>query len=443
MARRTEADQVVVVERPDGTSEVTLAGSVRVVEARSREEARELVGSLVSERAAALGRPVRVLTRSADGDSAVVVLPSGAVRPGGPEGADGAGDPDAFDVDAEPEAGTTAATAGAGAAGPVPDPAGARPRAKRPWGYDYPGGRSSFLRRSAAVVVAERGWRGRLNRAGLRLAPGAAERAERADARTASQHWAGPRTVVVVNPKGGAGKTPTTAMLAAVLARHGGGTVLAWESSQTRGTLGWRTEQVAHAATSSDLLPEATTLLGRGSGVADLARFVHHQHADRYDVLRSQPLALHSEQRMDLDDVDLLHEVATTYYRLVLVDSGNDQSEPTWLRMLERAHQVVVPTTTRDDHAEAGALLLEALAARDERSARLAASAVVLVTRADPRASAKDVRRVVQGLRPLAREVLTVPFDPQLVDGQLRYDALRPATRRAWLAAAAAVGRGL
>lgn len=42
-----------------------------------------------------------------------------------------------------------------------------------------------------------------------------------------------------------------------------------------------------------------------------------------------------------------------------------------------------------------------------------------------------------------ARDVATIPFDPAMVDGVLRYDALRPNSRRAWLAAGAAVTRGL
>jgi len=36
-----------------------------------------------------------------------------------------------------------------------------------------------------------------------------------------------------------------------------------------------------------------------------------------------------------------------------------------------------------------------------------------------------------------------VPFDPAMVDGVLRHGSLRPATQRAWLAAGAAVARGL
>ena len=58
-------------------------------------------------------------------------------------------------------------------------------------------------------------------------------------------------------------------------------------------------------------------------------------------------------------------------------------------------------------------------------------------------AVADDVARVADGYRAIAREAVTVPFDPAMVDGLLRYGSLRPGTQRAWLAAAAAVARGL
>ena len=82
-------------------------------------------------------------------------------------------------------------------------------------------------------------------------------------------------------------------------------------------------------------------------------------------------------------------------------------------------------------------------AGRDGRSAYLAQQAVAIVSQADPKGSPDDVRRVAEGYSTLAREVVTVPFDPAMVDGHLRYGALRPATRRAWLGAGAAVARGL
>lgn len=192
-----------------------------------------------------------------------------------------------------------------------------------------------------------------------------------------------------------------------------------------------------------ELLPQAERLLGTGAQSADLAHFVHHQTRDRFDVLRSKPMELASAQRVDAEDVDAIHRVASKYYRLIFIDSGNDESDPMWRRMIDHTDQLVVATTTRDDHAEAGALLLEALSDRDEKSQALAQNAVAVIAQADPKATTADVNRVAEGYKTLARDVAPIPFDPAIVDGILRYDALRPSTQRAWLAAGAAVARGL
>ncbi|WOF22704.1 ATPase [Microbacterium betulae] len=304
-------------------------------------------------------------------------------------------------------------------------------------------GRSSFLHGSARTEPAQTGWRGLLRRAGVELPPSEAELAVRADEHAVSQHWPGPRKIAVVNAKGGTGKTPATVFLSSVFARLGGVGVLAWDNNHTRGTLGWRTEQAEHDRTVLDLLPEADRLLHGDAHAADLSRYVHHQAADRFDVLRAQPVRLADEQRIETADVDVIHEIATKFYRLIVMDSGDDESDPVWRRMIDHADQLVVTTTTRSDHAESGALLLEALAQRDARSARLAERAVVVVSQADPRASAAEVERVANGYSPLARAVVRIPFDRGIVDGPLRSDRVSPRTRRAWLAAAAAVARGL
>lgn len=303
--------------------------------------------------------------------------------------------------------------------------------------------RQSFLTKEQVEEPASKGWRGSLTRMGMRMAPSEDERAERGDVQAVSQHWPGPRTIAIVNGKGGAGKTPTTVLLSAIFARYGGAGVLAWDNNQTRGTLGWRTEQGPHEATLLDLLPQSERLLGTGAQSADLAHFVHHQTRDKFDVLRSKPMALAHEQRVEPADVDAIHAVAAKYYRLIFIDSGNDESDPMWLRMIDLADQIVVATTTRNDHAEAGALLLEALAERNEHSARLAREAVAVISQADPKATRADLEHVANGYEALVRQAVQIPHDPALVDGQISYEALRPATQRAWLASAAAVANGL
>ncbi|GAA1150484.1 AAA family ATPase [Nesterenkonia lutea] len=303
--------------------------------------------------------------------------------------------------------------------------------------------RQSFLNQEQREQPATEGWRGVLASMGIRIAPSEAEKAQRIDRQAVSQHWPGPRTIAIVNGKGGASKTPTTILLSAVFARFGGGGVLAYDNNQTRGTLGWRTEQGPHDATILDLLPKATDLLSTGAQSADLAHFVHHQTTDRYDVLRSKPVALAEDQRVDAGDVDAIHQVTSKFYRLIFIDSGNDESDPLWKRMIDLSDQLVVATTTKDEHAEAGALLLEALADRDERSAALADEAVVIVSESNDSAKATEAADVRAGFSKLAREAVSIPYDPAMVDGVLHYDALRSSTQRAWLRAGAAVARGL
>ena len=303
--------------------------------------------------------------------------------------------------------------------------------------------RRSFLTDQAVEEPARQGWRGALTRLGLRVQPGSAERSERADVLAVSQHWPGHRLITVANGKGGSGKTPATVMLAAVLARCGGAGVLAIDANQTRGTLGWRTQKGSHDATVIELLPEIPRLLGTTAQSADMAHFVHHQPEDRFDVLQSQPLALASAQRLTPSDLTALLDVAAKYYRVSVVDTGNDESAAEWRTLVDHAHRLVVPTTTRDDHAEAGALLLEALTQRDAKSAALADRAVVIVSQADPDAKPATIKRIINGYRELGVTVVAIPHDPAMVGGRLLYSALRPATQRAWLAAAAAVARGL
>jgi hypothetical protein len=369
------------------------------------------------------------------GDTAAATQPSAPVPP---PAASGASDPSLASPTVPASSASSASAANSTVSVSVASPASGVGAPKIP---AKP--RRSFLDQQAAEEPARQGWRGRLTRLGLRVRPGSAERSERADVLAVSQHWPGHRLITVANGKGGSGKTPATVMLAAVLARCGGAGVLAIDANQTRGTLGWRTQKGSHDATVIELLPEIPRLLGTTAQSADMAHFVHHQPEDRFDVLQSQPLALASAQRLTPSDLTALLDVAAKYYRVSVVDTGNDESAAEWRTLVDHAHRLVVPTTTRDDHAEAGALLLEALTQRDAKSAALADRAVVIVSQADPDAKPATIKRIINGYRELGVTVVAIPHDPAMVGGRLLYSALRPATQRAWLAAAAAVARGL
>ena len=299
----------------------------------------------------------------------------------------------------------------------------------------------SFLAKSAASGPKPTGWRAVAGRLGLKVQASQTQCQQWADERTVSQHWPGPRTIAVLNGKGGAGKTPTSILLASYFARLGSGSVVAADGNVTRGTLGWRTEQGPHNATILDMVPQTEALMDPSARNGDVAAYTHHQTIDQFDVLRSNPLLLSTEQKLTPEELDGIQQVLTRYYRMIIWDTGNDEGDSLWLRIVSHADQIVVATTTRTDHAEAGRLLLQGLSGRDERSAALAANAVVVISQADR--EEPPATSLVDGFAGIAREVVTIPYDRSMREQWLRSDKLAPATRAAWLHAAAAVARGL
>ncbi|THE19082.1 hypothetical protein E1J17_02840 [Kocuria rosea] len=340
-----------------------------------------------------------------------------------------------------------AAPAAAGATAPNPF-LGGRPSTARAAEPETPGSRReslpSFVDRPEVDAPAQHGWRGALNSMGLSLAPSAAELSQRKDEAAVSAHWPGPRTIAVLNPKGGAGKTPTVICLSAVFARLSGGGVLAWDNNNSLGSLGWRTFDAGHESTVVDLLGRTEHFMTSDARVGDLSEYVHHQPADRYDVLRSDDRSGDQERHMVTgDEVDRLHAVAAKYYRAIVMDSGNTERGANWQAMIGHADQVVIPVKSVDDAAEGASRVLAALHAGDTHAQELARNAVVVVLCCEPGHQKTKAKELAEEFAPYVRAVATIPYDRALVEGRVRFTAMTPATRRAWLRAGAAVREGL
>ena len=319
---------------------------------------------------------------------------------------------------------------------PVPSDGG-HERAMTPAEVKAQARQASLLDATSNEAPARDGVRGVLNNLGLRLGPSRVEQRVRADVAAVAQHWPRPLAIAVVNGKGGACKTPATILLAATFARYGGAGVVAWDNNSTRGTLGWRTQQGPHEATIEDLLPVVEDLVGRDALAASMARYTHHQRLDRYDVLRSRPEALSKSQPTDANAVNSVHRVLTKYYRMIFIDSGNDESAEQWQAMIRKADAIVVPTTTRPEHAESARLLLAELAGADPHCANLASNALVVVSQASRAEAAPN--EYVELFSQMTRAAVGIPYDPAMAGSPLLLDSLSPATRRAWLAAGAAL----
>ncbi|QHK22627.1 AAA family ATPase (plasmid) [Pseudarthrobacter psychrotolerans] len=421
----------------DNTGVLKINGDEHPYEAPDVNELRQALMKRVIGEAATLGRPVRVTSMDDTGVSYLVVSPAGDVEEEQPTTVPEDASAIIERIPSAPAATITMAAATT-ATTVVREPAlTAAPAAATRRSIREAG---SFLAAPSAVEPATQGIRGVLNSLGFSLGPSEDELSEREDIRLASKHFAGTRTIAVVNQKGGSNKTPTVAGLAAVFGRNGG-SVVGWDNNPTTGTLGWRTEQGDHARSALDVIAAADALLSPTAQSADINAFVHHQSTDKYDVLRSDA-DVDGTHEVTAEEVDVLHRVVSKYYRLILMDSGNNHRSAEWNRMIDHADQLVVPTTNEEDRVEAALLTLQGLDLKAERSAGLASNAVVIVSERQ-RGEARLSQETAEKFRPYVRDVVVVPFDEALKSGQIRFGALQPATRRAWLRAAAAVARGL
>ena len=289
------------------------------------------------------------------------------------------------------------------------------------------------------------GWQGTVRRLTGGLvspAPGAGEMSHRAAVASVQRSLVGPRTIVVLNPKGGAHKTTATLLIAATFGIHRGGYTLAWDNNETMGTLGVRAQTASHTNTAVDLLRDLDNFAYSSSArVGDLDNYVRNQGDARFDALASD---LDPAGAASIDDVAFgkLHAALSRFYRVLIIDTGNNMRASNWEAAVEAADQLVVVSTIREDTAYGAASLLDGL--RQKGHADKVAQAVTILASPAKTADRQLSIRLHDHFRQLTRTVVDVPYDAALVaGGSLNFDALAPGTREAWLVATAAIAEGL
>lgn len=495
--------RISALVRSDATGQVTIDGVSEIVEADDDAGVREEIIERVTSAAREVGRPVHVQIEDEQGEWPLLVHPDGRVESAGdliptstrPLGTHSspaddsradAGSPDPEDAE-EPEDGEdgpgdapTAVSAAVSARVPAPplgapaSPAAASVTADRsftsvvqlpppaspspaapaapatpaavPGADSVPPNLADFLssRPPAPAGPAEHGWQGAVRRltGGLvSLAPSAVELGQRNAVAAVQRSLNGPRTIVVLNPKGGAHKTTATLLIAATFGIYRGGYTLAWDNNETMGTLGVRAQAARHTNTAVDLLRDLDRFEDARSRVGDLDNYVRSQGDAQFDALASD---LDPAGAASIDDVAFrkLHATLSRFYRVLVIDTGNNMRASNWEAAVDTADQLVIVSTIREDTGYGAASLLDGL--RQKGHAAKVAEAVTILASPSKTADEHLSRRLHDHFRQLTRTVVDVPYDPSLVGGgPLNVDALAPRTRSAWLHATAAIAEGL
>ncbi len=279
---------------------------------------------------------------------------------------------------------------------------------------------------------AERGMRSM-----LKLRPGSSERSERIARATAATAFRRPVTIVVANPKGGSGKTPTTLMLAGALGQARGGGVVAWDNNELRGNMHLRTHDTNSRSTVTDMLQAMPMLTQPDARLGDVAAYLRHQVAGQYDVLTS---ATTTYAQIEAKDFDQIHRLLSRFYKVLVIDTGNNEGSSNWREAMKAADALVIPIKWKSLSCAAAVQMLEELDNQGPEAQRLIRRAIIAVSNGPG-----DVNKEVEKqLRPYfesrAAAVIDIPTDMHVAaEGPLDHNALQPATRRAALDLAARV----
>ena len=487
--------------REDGTGEISIDGVIERVRMATLAEAGAAITTRIAALAESVGRPVPVQVRDPDGVWSLLIHADGLVdeAPGEQDGeasdatsatGDAAAAPGPTDASTTPRptpvlpptvsltapapppsttpdtaeptaptsaptpaatrgpAATRATTARAQDPEPVPDTAVEAEPTPTPAGPQQLPTLDDLLAARHPVATggpAEHGWQAgvrRLTFGAVHPGPGRDERRRRIAAASVRRTLDGPKTIVIINPKGGAHKTTATMLLAATFGLQRGGYTLAWDNNETRGTLGWRSSHADHTRTAVDLLNALPALGPAGTvRIGDLDGFVRTQPAEQFDVLASDENSA-SASSVDADSFTSLHQVLSRFYRVLVIDTGNNMRASNWQAAVAAADQIVVVSTVREDTAQSAAWALDALRAtgHDEAVRR----AVTVLSAPEPKVDKDLQKRLRSHFGALTRSVIDVPHDKALVSGgPIDYDALRTSTRDAWLRVTAVVADGL
>ena len=240
-----------------------------------------------------------------------------------------------------------------------------------------------------------------------------------------SATWPRSVRIAVANPKGGAGKTPTSLILGGVLGRARGGSVAVWDASDAAGSLSGIAEGVqAHCISDIEADP------GRFAHPGTIGACAATQTSNA-DVLASL-----ADREFTGDSIDRVLWTLDRTYRISVADTGNVQHSPAFTAMIEKADILVVPTVLTAASVNKALGLLHRL--QDTNGLAQRAVVAVLHTRGPQTPGLAAQVPDLFGAAGVGA-VIDIPFDPAIAAGTaITLDALTRPSQIAWTQLAAA-----
>lgn len=271
------------------------------------------------------------------------------------------------------------------------------------------------------------------------LGPGPKQRQEDELARRISRQLQGSYNTAILSLKGGIGKTSTTVGVGLTLAEYRGDAPCAIDANPDSGdlverALGEGIYQQASPRTITDLLENIESI----DSLTALARYMHH--AGRLHLIAGEQDPEVSDS-LTAEEYLRIRKLISSYYSVALTDCGTGVTHNAMSGILQSADNLVIAAGYAVSGAKRARSTLHWLASHGYED--LARNAIVVITDKDEVSSRVDKDAIEEHLSGICRELIAVPHDRGVADGDLvTLDVLKPETRRAYREIAAAIVDG-
>ncbi|WP_435876516.1 MinD/ParA family ATP-binding protein [Pseudarthrobacter oxydans] len=271
------------------------------------------------------------------------------------------------------------------------------------------------------------------------LGPGPKQRQEEELGRRISRQLQGSYNTAVLSLKGGIGKTSTTVGVGLTLAEYRGDAPCAIDANPDSGdlverALGEGIYQQSSPRTITDLLENIESI----DSLTALSRYMHH--AGRLHLIAGEQDPEVSDS-LTAEEYLRIRKLISAYYSVALTDCGTGVTHNAMSGILQSADNLVIAAGYAVSGAKRARSTLQWLASHGYEE--LARNAIVVITDKDEVSSRVDKDAIEEHLAGICRELIAVPHDRGVADGDLvTLDVLRPDTRRAYKEIAAAIVDG-